>query len=176
MRAHRGVTGDRYEILPKSPAHAGTARQGAGAAGAGIVVVGAACSYVNIYMPDFARTQLRRPPGAAVPGAAVAGVINTLPPAICAAPSERLSRIRARATTSLISMLIVYSCFFRLLAAPTVGTLLVLGQIFLRLRAARAGRHLPAAAGHPGGHARGLIAAQASAGHVRLLPIAAPPG
>jgi MHS family proline/betaine transporter-like MFS transporter len=98
-------------------------------AGAGIVAVGAAGSYLNIYMPNFAYTHLHLPRDAAVVGTIVAGVINTLFPAVFAGLSDRVGRIKVMATAGIFGMLIVYPLFLWLLAHPTVGTLIAIQAI-----------------------------------------------
>lgn len=98
-------------------------------AGAGIVAVGAAGSYLNIYMPNFAYTHLHLPRDLAVLGTVVAGVINTLLPPFFAGLSDRIGRIRVMATAGIIGAVIVYPLFLWLLASPTLGTLIAIQAI-----------------------------------------------
>jgi MFS transporter, MHS family, proline/betaine transporter len=98
-------------------------------AGAGIVAVGAAGSYLNVYMPTFAYSQLHLPNSSAVLGTVTAGVINTLLPTFFGGLSDRLGRIRVMATAGVIGALIAYPLFLWLLAVPTVTTLICIQAI-----------------------------------------------
>jgi MHS family proline/betaine transporter-like MFS transporter len=98
-------------------------------AGAGVVAVGAAGSYLNIYMPTFAYTHLHLSNANALLGTITAGVINTILPPFFGALSDRLGRIRVMATAGVVGMLIAYPLFLWLLASPTVVTLICIQAI-----------------------------------------------
>jgi MHS family proline/betaine transporter-like MFS transporter len=98
-------------------------------AGAGVVAVGAAGSYLNIYMPTFAYTHLHLSNANALLGTIVAGVINTALPPFFGGLSDRVGRIRVMATAGVLGMLIVYPLFLWLLARPNVVTLISIQAI-----------------------------------------------
>jgi MHS family proline/betaine transporter-like MFS transporter len=98
-------------------------------AGAGIVAVGAAGSYLNIYMPSFAYTHLHLSSANALLGTIAAGLINTIFPPFFGGLSDRIGRVRLMATAGIFGMLIVYPLFLWLLAVPTVTTLICIQAI-----------------------------------------------
>ena len=102
--------------------------------GAGVVCAGNVASYVNIYMPTYAITQLHLPPASAFVGSIVGGLVSTIFPMVAGLLADRYGNVVVMGWAIVVGILIAYPLFLLLGAYPTVGTLAliqgVIGLVF----------------------------------------------
>ena len=100
--------------------------------GAGVVCAGNVASYVNIYMPTYAITQLHLPPASAFVGSIVGGLVSTIFPMVAGVMADRYGNVVVMSWAIVIGIVIAYPLFLLLGAYPTVATLaLIQGLIGL---------------------------------------------
>ena len=102
--------------------------------GAGVVCAGNVASYVNIYMPTYAITQLHLPPASAFVGSIVGGTVSTIFPMVAGRLADRYGNVVVMGWSIVIGIIIAYPLFLLLSTYPTVGTLAliqgVIGLVF----------------------------------------------
>ncbi|HEV2677086.1 MAG TPA: MFS transporter [Aliidongia sp.] len=102
--------------------------------GAGVVCAGNVASYVNIYMPTYAITQLHLPPTAAFAGSIAGGLVSTIFPMVAGILADRFGNVIVMSCSIIVGIVIAYPLFLLLHAYPTVGTLAliqaVIGLVF----------------------------------------------
>ncbi|WP_264802168.1 MFS transporter [Ameyamaea chiangmaiensis] len=86
----------------------------------GLVSLGGAASYLNVYMPTYARGALHLGQASSVAGTLVSGVLMILLPPWFAALGDRYGRPRVMAVAALVSGVIVWPLFHVLVTAPSV--------------------------------------------------------
>ena len=97
--------------------------------GAGVVCAGNVASYVNIYMPTYAITQLHLPPASAFVGSIVGGLVSTVFPMVAGALADRFGNVRVMAVAIVIGIVIAYPLFLLLATYPTVATLALIQAV-----------------------------------------------
>jgi len=102
--------------------------------GAGVVCAGNVASYVNIYMPTYAITQLHLPPTSAFAGSIAGGLVSTIFPMVAGALADRYGNVVVMASAIVVGIVIAYPLFLLLNTYPTAGTLAliqgVIGLVF----------------------------------------------
>ena len=102
--------------------------------GAGVVCAGNVASYVNIYMPTYAITQLHLPPASAFVGSIVGGTVSTIFPMVAGRLADRYGNVVVMGWSIVIGIIIAYPLFLLFSTYPTVGTLAliqgVIGLVF----------------------------------------------
>lgn len=93
--------------------------------GAGIVAAGAAGSFMNQYMPTYAKTSLGLTPSQAIIGTLVASAINCVCPMIFGHLSDKVGRIPIMRFFSIVGLLMTYPLFVWLVASPSLSKLIV---------------------------------------------------
>jgi MHS family proline/betaine transporter-like MFS transporter len=91
--------------------------------GFGIVAAGNVASYVNIYMPTYAITQLKLEPTAAFVGGISGGLVSTFFPMLGGYLADRYGNVPVMRAALITGIIIVYPLFMLLQANPTVATL-----------------------------------------------------
>jgi len=100
--------------------------------GAGVVCAGNVASYVNIYMPTYAITQLHLPADSAFVGSIVGGLVSTVFPMVAGIMADRFGNVVVMGWAIVVGIVIAYPLFLLLGAYPTVATLaLIQGLIGL---------------------------------------------
>ena len=97
--------------------------------GAGVVCAGTVASYINIYMPTYAITQLHLPPASAFVGSIAGGLVSTLFPMLAGVLADRFGNVRVMTCAILAGIVIAYPLFLLLAAYPTVGTLALIQAV-----------------------------------------------
>ena len=102
--------------------------------GAGVVCAGNVASYINIYMPTYAITQLHLPPASAFVGSIVGGLVSTVFPMVAGLMADRFGNVVVMGWAIVVGIVIAYPLFLLLGAYPTVSTLAliqgVIGLVF----------------------------------------------
>lgn len=93
--------------------------------GAGIVCSGNVASYVNIYMPTYAITQLHLPATSAFIGGIGGGMVSAIFPLLGGHLADRFGAIRVMAIALTVGACGIYPAFLWLTAHPSVGALVL---------------------------------------------------